>query len=57
MVVVPAVIAVTIPVVASMVAIAVLLLLQLPPLVASLSVVVVPGHTVVVPVINAGIHG
>jgi len=36
------------------VAIVVLLLLQVPPTVASASVVVKPGHTVVVPVIAAG---
>ena len=53
MVTVPPLTPVTTPVPASIVARAVLLLLQEPPLVALLSVVVAPGHTVKVPVIAA----
>ena len=54
MVAVPVATPVTIPVVAPTVAVAVLLLLQPPPVVASLSVVVAPMHTTAVPVITPG---
>ena len=55
MVAVPAVTPVTMPVPAFMVAIAVLLLLQLPDGVASFNLIVRPAHTLnVVPVIGAG---
>jgi hypothetical protein len=54
MVAVPADIPVTTPVVAPMVAIAGLLLLQVAPTVVVLNVVVLPTHTLVVPVIGPG---
>ena len=53
MVAVPALMPVTTPVAGLTEATALLLLLQLPPAVASLNVVVAPLHTVVVPVIAA----
>ena len=54
MITVPAVTPVTMPELLPTVAIPVLLLLQEPPVVLSLKVVVAPTHTVVVPVIAAG---
>ena len=51
----PPVIPVRIPVVAPMVPTAVLLLLHVPPVVASPRVVVLPAHIVVVPVIPPGV--
>lgn len=51
---VPVVTPVIVPVVAPAVAVVVLLLVQLPPVVASLSVDVAPMHTTAVPVIAAG---
>jgi hypothetical protein len=51
----PGVIPVTIPVVEPMVATEVLLLFQVPPRVALLSVRVAPTHTFVVPVMAAGV--
>ena len=53
MVTVPAVIPETTPVVIPTVAIEVLLLLHVPPVVASASVLVEPRHTLIVPVIGA----
>lgn len=54
MVTVPGAVPVTIPVAMPIVATATLLLLHMPPGVASLRVVVVPGQTILVPKIVAG---
>ena len=55
MVAVPPVIPVRIPVVAPIVPTAVLLLLQVPPVLASLRVVVLPAHIGVVPIMAPGV--
>ena len=56
MVVVPASIPLTMPLVLPMVADAILLLIQLPPAVPSLSVMVIPSHTTDGPVIAPGVE-